>query len=81
VVKPPAVLIDTPGTLLQVQELLKLASHQTRGYVVSTKGLSEVDPRQLVAFLKSGGVVSPPSTSGPTKLLGHVQSLLELDTV
>jgi hypothetical protein len=58
VVKPPAVLVDTPGTLLQVQELLKLASHQTRGYVVS-----------------------PPSTSGPTKLLGHVQSLLELDTV
>jgi hypothetical protein len=34
-----------------------------------------------VAILKSGGEVSPPSTGGPTKLLGHVQSLLELGTV
>jgi hypothetical protein len=34
-----------------------------------------------VAILKIGGVASPPSTDGPTKLLGHVQSLLELSTV
>jgi hypothetical protein len=31
VVKPLAVLIDTPRTLLQVQELLKLVSHQAHG--------------------------------------------------
>jgi hypothetical protein len=68
----------TPQTLLQVQELLKLVSHQAHGYVVSTKGLMELDPWHLVAILKSGGVASPPSTSGPTKLLGYVQSLLEL---
>jgi hypothetical protein len=72
VVKPLAVLTDTPRTLLQVQELLKLMSHQARGYVVSTKGLVEPNPRHLVAVLKSGGEVSPPSSSGPTKLLSHV---------
>jgi hypothetical protein len=34
-----------------------------------------------VAVLKSGSEVSPPSAGGPTKLLGHVQSLLKLGTV
>jgi hypothetical protein len=76
--KPHAVLVDTPRTLFQVQELLKLASHQAHGYVVSMKGPMKLNPRHLVAILKSGGVASPPSTDGPTKLLGCVQSLLEL---
>jgi hypothetical protein len=58
-----------------------LESHQAHGCVVSMKGLAELTPRHLVAVLKSGRVVSPASTDGPTKLLGHVQSLLELDTV
>jgi hypothetical protein len=35
VVELHAVLVHTPGTLLQVQELLKLASHQARKDVVS----------------------------------------------
>jgi hypothetical protein len=81
VVEPLAVLVDTPRTLLHVQKLLKLVSHEAHGYVVSTVGLSELSPRHLVAVAKSGDVVSPPSTSGPMKLLGHVQSLLELSTV
>jgi hypothetical protein len=49
--------------------------------VVSTEDLTELGPRHLVPVVKSGSEVSPPSTSEPTKLLGHVQSLLELDTV
>jgi hypothetical protein len=49
--------------------------------VVSTKGLAKLSLRHLVVVLKSGGEVSPPSTGGPTKLLSHVQSLLELSTV
>jgi hypothetical protein len=57
-----------------VQELLKLVSHQAHGDVVFAEGLAELSPRQLVAALKSGGEVSPLSTGGPTKLLGHVQS-------
>jgi hypothetical protein len=81
VVKPLDVLIDTLQILLQVQELLKLVSYQPHGYVVSTKGLVELGPWHLVVVLKSGGEVSPPSTSGPTKLLGHIQSHLELGTV
>jgi hypothetical protein len=81
VVEPLAVLIDTPRTLLQVQELLKLVSHQGHGDVVSTEGLAELSPRHLVAVLKSGGEVGPPSFGGPTKLLGYVQSLLELSTL
>jgi hypothetical protein len=48
---------------------------------VSAKGPAEVSLRHLVASLKSGGEVSPPSTGGPMKLLGHIQSLLELGTV
>jgi hypothetical protein len=49
--------------------------------VVSTEGLTELNPWHLVAVLKSGGEVSPPSTSGPMKLLGRVQSLLKLGIV
>jgi hypothetical protein len=66
VVKPIVVLVDTPRTLLQVQELLK---H------------TELGPWHLVAVAKSGGEFSPQSTGGLMKLLGHVQSLLELDIV
>jgi hypothetical protein len=72
VVKPLDVLVDTHRTLRQVQELLKLASHEAHGYVVSTEGLAELDPRHLVAIMKNGSLVSPPSTGRPTKLLGHV---------
>jgi hypothetical protein len=64
-----------------VEELLKLASHQARGDVVSMKSYAELGPRHLVAVLNSGGKVSPPSTHGPTKLLGHEQSHLVLSTV
>jgi hypothetical protein len=45
------------------------------------EGLAELSPRHLVVVLKSGGEVSQPSTGGPTKLLRHLQSLLELDTL
>jgi hypothetical protein len=44
VVKSLAVLVDSPRTMLQVQELLKLVSHQACGYVVSTEGLTELGP-------------------------------------
>jgi hypothetical protein len=81
VVKHLAILLDTTRTLLQVEKLLKLVIHQAHGYVVSRKGLVELVPRHLVAILKSGGVASPPSTGGPTNLLGCIQSLLEVDTV
>jgi hypothetical protein len=70
VVELLAVLIHTARTLLQVQELLKLASHQACGDVVPTKSCAELGPRHLVAVLNSGGEVSPPSTRGSTKLLG-----------
>jgi hypothetical protein len=69
-----AVLVHTARTLLQVQELLKLASHQAHGDVVSTESYAELGPRHLVAILNSGGEVRPPSTRGSTKLLGHEQS-------
>jgi hypothetical protein len=72
VVEPLAILVDTPRTLLQVHELLKLMGHQTRGDVMSTEGLVELGPRHLVAVLKSGGEVSPPSIGRPMKLLGCV---------
>jgi hypothetical protein len=64
-----------------MQKLMKLASHEARGDVVSTEGLPELDPWNLVAVAKSGSVVSPPSTGRPMKLLGHIQSLLKLGTV
>jgi hypothetical protein len=73
VVKPLDVPVDTPRTLLRVQELLEL--------VVSTEGIAKLGPRHLVPVVKSGGVVSPPSTGRPTKLLGHIQSLLEHGTM
>jgi hypothetical protein len=41
----------------------------------------ELSPQHLVAAVKSGSEVSQPSTGKPVKLLGHVQSLLELSTV
>jgi hypothetical protein len=72
VVESLAVLVDTPRTLLQVQELLKLASHQGLGDVVSAEGHMKLRPRHLVAALKSGDEVSPPSTTAPTKLLGCI---------
>jgi hypothetical protein len=81
VVELLAVLIHTPRTLLQVQELLKLVNHQACGDVVSTESHTELSPRHLVAILNSGGEVNPPSTRGSMKLLGREQSLLELHTV
>jgi hypothetical protein len=81
VVELLVVLIHTTRTLLQVQELLKLVSHQVRGDVVPKERCVELGPRHLVAILNSGGEVSPLSTCGSTKLLGHEQSLLDLRAV
>jgi hypothetical protein len=61
-----------------VQELLKLASHQTHRGVVPTKSHAEFSPWHLVAVLNGGGEVTPPSTRGSTKLLGCEQGLLDL---
>jgi hypothetical protein len=60
---------------------VRLASHQAHRDVVSTEGLAELGPRHLVAVPKSGDEVSPPSIGRLTKLLGCIQSLLELGTV
>jgi hypothetical protein len=49
--------------------------------VVSTEGLGKLGPQHLVAIVKSGGEVGPPSTDRPMRLLSHVESLLELGTV
>jgi hypothetical protein len=68
VVELLAILVHTTRTLLQVQELLKLASH---GDMVPTESCAEHGPRHLVAVLNSGDEVSPPSTRGSTKLLGY----------
>jgi hypothetical protein len=81
VVELLAVLVYTAQTLLQVEELLKLASHQAYGDVVPMESYAELGPRHLVAILNSGGEVSPPSTHGSTKLLGREQCLLDLDAV
>jgi hypothetical protein len=81
VVELLVVLVHTAQTLLWVQELLKLVSHQAHGDVVSTESCAELDPRQLVAILNSGDEVSPSSTRGSMKLLGREQSLLELSAV
>jgi hypothetical protein len=75
------VLIHTAQTLLQVQELLKLATHQARRDVVSTKSRAEFSPWHLMAVLNSGSEVGPPSTRGSTKLLGREQGLLDLRAV
>jgi hypothetical protein len=71
VVELLAVLIHTARTLLQVQELLKLVSHQARRDVASTKSCAELGQWHLVAVLNGGSEVSPPSTCGSTKVLGH----------
>jgi hypothetical protein len=71
VVELLAVLIHTARTLLQVQELLKLASHQAHKDVVPTKSRAEFGPWHLVPILNASGEVSPPSTRGSMKLLGH----------
>jgi hypothetical protein len=81
VVELLTVLVHTARTLLQVQELLKLASHQAHGDVVPTKSCAELGPQHLVVILNSGCEVSPPSTRGSTKLLGHEQGLLVLNAV
>jgi hypothetical protein len=81
VVKPHAILVDTPWTLLQVQKLLKPISHQACGDVLSAEGLAKLSPWHLVAIMKSGGEVSPTRIGGPMKLLVLLQSLLELGTV
>jgi hypothetical protein len=81
VVELLAILTHTARTLLQVQKLLKLVSHQACGDVVSTESCAKLGPQHLVAVLKSGGEFSPPSTHGSTKLMGHKQSLLNLSIV
>jgi hypothetical protein len=81
VVEHLVVLVHTARTLLQVQELLKLASHQGHRDVVPTESCAELGPRHLVAVLNSGSEVSPPSTRGSMKLLGCEQGLLVLGIV
>jgi hypothetical protein len=71
VVELLTVHIHTARILLQVQELLKLPSHQARGDVVPMKSHAELGPQHLVAVLSSGGEVGPPSTHRSMKLLGH----------
>jgi hypothetical protein len=61
-----------------VQKLLQLAGHGAHGDVVPIEELPELSPQDLVAITKSGSVVHLPGTDGPTKLLGHVLSLLTL---
>jgi hypothetical protein len=56
-------------------------SHQAHRDVASVEGLTELSTHRLVAVLKSGSEVSPLSTHRATKLLGRVQSLLELGIV
>jgi hypothetical protein len=81
VVELLSILVHTARTLLQVQELLKLASHQAHRDVVPTKSCVEFSPWHLVAALNGGGEVSPPSTRGSMKLLGHEEGLLDLGAV
>jgi hypothetical protein len=81
VVELLAVLIHTAQTLLQVQELLKLASHQALKDVLPMKSHAEFSPQHLVAVLNGGGEVSPPSTHGSMKLLDCEQGLLDLKAV
>jgi hypothetical protein len=56
VVELLAILIHTARTLLQVQELLKLVSHQAHRDVVPTKIRVELGPWHLVAVLNGGSV-------------------------
>jgi hypothetical protein len=76
-----AILIHTARTLLQVEELLKLVSHQAHRDVVPMKSRAEFGPWHLVAVLNGDSKVSPPSTRGSMKLLGHEQGLLDLGVV
>jgi hypothetical protein len=71
VVELLAVLVHTARTLLQVQEFLKLVSHQAHRDVVPTNSRAEFGPWHQVAVLNGGGEVSPLSTHRSTKLLGH----------
>jgi hypothetical protein len=81
VVELLAVLVHTTQTLLQVQELLKIVSHQARRDVVPMKSHVELGPWHQVDVLNGGGEVSPPSTHGSTKLMGHERGLLDLGAV
>jgi hypothetical protein len=56
-------------------------SHQARGDVVSMESCVALGRWHLVAVLNSDDEVSPTSTHGSTKLLGHKWSLLELSVV
>jgi hypothetical protein len=71
VVELLAVLLHTARTLLQVLELLKLASHQARRDVVPTKSHVEFGPWHLVAILNGDGEVSPQSTREAMKVQGR----------
>jgi hypothetical protein len=81
VVELLAVFIHTARTLLQVQEFLKLASHQAHRDVVPTKSRVEFGPWHLVAVLNGGGEVRPPSTRRSMKSLDREQGLLNLSAV
>jgi hypothetical protein len=81
VVELLAILVQTAQTLLLVQELLKLVRNQGHRDVVPTKSCAELGPWYLVAVLNGGGEVSPPSTHGSTKLLGHEQGPLDLSAL
>jgi hypothetical protein len=67
--------------LLQVHELLKLASHQARGNMVPTESCAELGTQHLVAVLNSDSEVSPLSIDGSTKLLDCEQILLFLSAM
>jgi hypothetical protein len=60
VVELIVVLIHTVGPLLQIQELLLLAVHETCRNVVPAECYAELYPRDLVVVLKCGGVSGPP---------------------
>jgi hypothetical protein len=53
------VFIHTVGPLLQMQELLLLAVHETHRNVVPAERCMELRPWDLVAVLKCGGVSGP----------------------
>jgi hypothetical protein len=75
-----AVLVHTARTLLQVQELLKLASHQAHGDVVSTESYAELGPRHLVAILNSAVKLDHQALVGPRSCWA-TNSLLEPSVV
>jgi hypothetical protein len=67
--------------LLKVQELLQLATEQTRRYVMCTECSTEFFPWNMVIIRQGGDVGSPPCSSCASELLRSVQSLLILCTV